>query len=400
MKKGKTILFLICQPLDQRNFDRFGIQIWRENGWLVEIIDMTPLLYPKVWKSFLSSDNKVINDNSYHLIYSESQLKTLINNSKYNVFIDLVGNFKISYLKLKLKLFRRNLYCITVNIGSMPLPIVQNKSSIFNFIKLIRKFSTTITSIFEYLRYLFFSIKFQKYLNNSFVAVAGRITYQSSLINFKSDKNIIKTHNLDYDRYLTNKFEPLFDKKKYIVFLDEDMPYHSDFIYTKTKPPVTPESYFPTMNRGLKIISDHVNSEVIIAAHPRSNYLGNKVESYGNSKIFINKTLELVRNCQGVVCHSSASIQLAVLFNKPVIFVTTDELKSSFYNEYIEAFANSLGKIPLNLDEDLSTVNWNDKFFIDSQKYKDYISDYIKCPESPDLPVMQIICNFITKQCQ
>jgi len=50
----KKVVILIEQPLDERNYQRFGIQTWLERNWLVEVCDLTPWAHPRVWQSFIA----------------------------------------------------------------------------------------------------------------------------------------------------------------------------------------------------------------------------------------------------------------------------------------------------------------------------------------------------------
>ncbi len=91
-------------------------------------------------------------------------------------------------------------------------------------------------------------------------------------------------------------------------------------------------------------------------------------------------TAELIKNCEFVICHSSTSIQLAVLFQKPLIFVTTDELELTSFGKEIEIFANQFGKVKINLNKNLDRIDWKKELQIDYSKYAEYKTNYIKLP--------------------
>ena len=48
----KRVVYLIEQPFDERNFERFGIQAWIDRQWDVEVWDLTPWAHPRVWEDF------------------------------------------------------------------------------------------------------------------------------------------------------------------------------------------------------------------------------------------------------------------------------------------------------------------------------------------------------------
>ena len=104
----------------------------------------------------------------------------------------------------------------------------------------------------------------------------------------------------------------------------------------------------------------------------------------------------MIRGCKAVICHDSTAIQYAVLFGKPVIFVTTDELSRAYEGTSIEKVAAELGKKPINLDRvDLRTVDWRNELKIDFDKYAKYRSKYIKADGSPDLPLWTIVIDYV-----
>ena len=67
--------------------------------------------------------------------------------------------------------------------------------------------------------------------------------------------SVIKSHNFDYDSFLQKKHIKSKKNSNYLVFLDEDGPYHSDFIFANVKPYITKENYYPSMNLGLDLIA-------------------------------------------------------------------------------------------------------------------------------------------------
>ena len=89
----KKIVYLLNQPLDKRNYDRFGIITWIDRGWCVEVWDMTPLLYPIVWKRFSELGKKIQQFEGYYAIASKNQLeKRCFDVSEINYFVDYIGN--------------------------------------------------------------------------------------------------------------------------------------------------------------------------------------------------------------------------------------------------------------------------------------------------------------------
>jgi hypothetical protein len=395
---SRKVIFLLCQPLDERNFERFGLQLWRDKNWEVEIWDFTPFLFPDVWKKFNDEHKSIVDDKSYFLIENKSTLKILLKRKERGgIFIDLIKNTSYHYLLVKYIFFRRGMHCVILQLGSLPLPEI-TATSISQYFKkavhqIFQKRGYFFSYLAEYSVYRFFNFLYEKYTDKTHIAISGELSYEDAKKKFKNGYNIIKAHNFDYDRFLNrNNTLPRFEPR-YIVFLDEDMPYHSDFLYQKVKSPVTPEKYYPSINKGLKFISELLHCDIKIAAHPRSNYTGLRSSSFDDASVYKNITDELIKSCEGVVCHCSASIQLAILYNKPLIFVTTNELIDSPYQIYIDNFASELATKVLNLDLDYSNKDILKHFIIDESKYLSYKTKYIKLPGTAERFSWEIISD-------
>jgi hypothetical protein len=88
------------------------------------------------------------------------------------------------------------------------------------------------------------------------------------------------------------------------------------------------------------------------------------------------------------------SINFAVLFHKPIIFITKDILKNSWDGLYIDLMATQFGKTPINID-DMQSINWEKELLINEKTYEDYKNSYIKKAGSDELPFWQIFANHI-----
>ena len=113
------------------------------------------------------------------------------------------------------------------------------------------------------------------------------------------------------------------------MFLDEDGSYHSMYNLINTKPYVTAENFYPSIDYGLNEIAKSLKLNVKIAAHPRSNYKAKKIK-YKHA-ILENQTFELIRDADVVVGNISASFKRAVIMKKPIIFLTTNEIQNKPY---------------------------------------------------------------------
>ena len=108
------------------------------------------------------------------------------------------------------------------------------------------------------------------------------------------------------------------------------------------------------------------------------------------------ETAKLVMDSKVVLVHQSTSLSYAILFKKPLIFLTTDKLAKSWIGPAIETFSKILNSLLINIDNS-SNKEFDAKTLlkIDEKKYKNYLDNYIKVPNSPDLPIWEIFAKEI-----
>jgi hypothetical protein len=276
-------------------------------------------------------DGLIIFKKINHLFFELNKLKNKA------VFIDLLG---LSYKENRIrKTIKTHGVLVRLNLGSVPLP--QN-ISIWKKITLFKRpfnFAKNFKRLFKY--------NFEKIMAKKnypdYLVVGGNVSMEA----IKGKKtSIIQAHNFDYDFFLKEKNVKQNKDTNFLVFLDEDGPYHSDFLKQEVDPYVTAKNYYHAIDLGLDVIAKSLKLNIKIAAHPRSNY-ENKEIKYKHT-ILQNQTFELVRDADVVVGHGSTALQWAVLMNKPIIFVTTNEIQNAFYAKnylkLINSFASELGK--------------------------------------------------------
>ena len=384
------IIYLIEQPLDERNYARFGIQTWIDRGWDVEIWDLTPFLYPKVWRDFIGRGKKLKEFNGYFPIKALTELKVryeLCENAGY--FIDFTGETYYS-MRIKWRLIQKGVLRVICATGSMPEPHGGKQEIMIK--KILKRFHVGPIKFFQWaLNVALRNLMFQ-FIRPEIGVAAGSL----SLHSLSHVNKIVQAHNLDYDIYLEIKDVIDTSASRQVVFLDQDYCFNSDFIYGGSSSPITSGKYFPAISKTLHKISEELQISMCIAAHPRSTYLQQNQDYFEGISIKYGVTAQLIRDCSVVLCHNSTAIQLAVLFEKPIIIVTTDELNNaSEVRESIACFATALGKSIINIDGDLNKIDWQKELRVDCQKYAEYKKKYVKMNESLEKKSWDILINSI-----
>lgn len=388
------IVYLIEQPLDERNYKRFGIQTWIDRGWDVEVWDLTPLTRPGVWQQFIESGRKVENTASHFPVTSKNRLKYLYSRvGKIGHFIDLTGD---DFYTIRVKMFLIRIGATRVRCWAGSIPDIGEVHKRSLACKFRENFSKGSNKGFKWLAQVFLMKLAIPFVRPGLVIVTGTKSLREAT-NSQQNQNALKVHNFDYDLFLKHKESIGLTAKEYAIFIDQDICFHPDYLTENFQKLASPERYFPSISKGLKIISDALEVDMKIAAHPRVSLYQHNPGLFEGIPIENGKTAELISNCKFVVCHYSTAIQLAVMFKKPLVFVTTDEIDSSPIGRYIAKFASIFGKSVIDLDGDLDKVDWHKELHVDFQKYDEYRNKYIKMDGSPEIPFWDIVIDHIEK---
>jgi len=76
--------------------------------------------------------------------------------------------------------------------------------------------------------------------------------------------------------------------------------------------------------------------------------------------------------------------------------LTSNILKNSWIGPRIDNFAKIINGQIINMDNDLNKpLDLQNLLKIDESKYKNYLDQYLKVPNSPDVPLWEIFTNYI-----
>lgn len=391
----------MVSQLSEYNYHRFGVHTFLENGYSVKLFDISPLLTSNYADIVVTDKKEGFND--YVLIHSVDELGLELEKYAPKNCLILFG-LELGYRTFMIyRIFKKYSvdYAFMV-LGNLPHGIHRADSlplcaKIIRYIKLfsIRAICDKIFSLMPRKYYGIFGIMPAKYY-----LVSGMDALKfAPCVYISSKTTVINAHSMDYDRYLEMDLSKPADLDmhiKYCVFLDEYYPFHPDYILAGVKPPCSENKYYHALNRFFDYIEKKFNLSVIIAAHPKANY-NLHPNAFPNRVVIYGKTNYLVRDAELVIMHDSTAINFSILFKKPILFITTDELKetANLNNEYISEFAEYFGQIPINIDEDYSSLCAIPN--IDKELYDKYKNDYIKMKNTPEKKIWDIFIDEIEK---
>ena len=381
----EKILILSPGPFSKRDYDRFGIDYLKKN-FSVRIIDLTAWLYPNFWKEI---SNKILKLEDCETISNKNDfLKFNTDNDPIIVLDFIEKNTKTNWVRSQLK--KRKCLFIGFDINLIPQDSFNILKSFkkHNFKKLPIKIISVLINFFLQKYYNFN----KKYLPQ--ILVVGGL---SSSRKFKIKRKIY-AHCMDYDVYLKIKNKTKENHnydRPYAVFLDEDMCNHPDYIFQNINIPVSENEYYPILINFFKRFELLTGLKIKFAAHPKSR-TRNLDKLLKNFDCSVGNTPELIKNSKAVILHASTSVSYAILFKKPALFLTSNELKNSWIGPRISNFVrNTNGKLinlSNNFDNELST---QDLFTVDKIQYQKYLEKYLKTPNSPEIPLWEIFTKDI-----
>jgi hypothetical protein len=208
----------------------------------------------------------------------------------------------------------------------------------------------------------------------------------------------IWAHSFDFDIYLELRSQAQSTSAPYAVFLDEDMIYHSDYDHLGIEPPTTEAAYYGPMKSFFKRLEQQIGMPVVIAAHPRSRY-DLRPHLWNGHATIRGRTAELVRDATLVLCHLSTSVGLAVLWHKPVITLTTNDIRLSYWGDAIALMSKALGAPLINVDA--APAEWpalTSVPEVNEEAYAMYREEYIKRSNTPEKPLWQIFADYVRSE--
>jgi hypothetical protein len=207
---------------------------------------------------------------------------------------------------------------------------------------------------------------------------------------------IIWIHALDYDRYLALRGRAFTPESDVAVFVDGYDFHHPDLSRCGECPYPWEAAYFARLRQFFDSLERAWGMRVVIAAHPLARY-DRPDEFFGNRPVIQGRTAELIQQGGLTLLHASTTVNYAVLFRKPVLFLTDKNYRSHVLGPYIESMAAKLHRPLVSLDQPLS-FDRKGVMQIDARIYREYQNHYIKKEGSEDLPFWEIYAAAVQSQ--
>lgn len=379
----ERIIFLTEGYFSQRDYQRFGIETLQENGFRVEVWDITPILYAGYSRVYSVPDYSGLSTfDDRHKAYEG--LSNLTSS-------DFVVNFVSYYFKnlwVYSALCRSSAAYAVFCANAIPIAQeihLQGKGKLLDN-SFVRKLIMLLKRVYMKIPFQFLGLKPAGFV------FAGGNKFLRHHYPIGKDTEILWIHTLDYDIYLKERKRNC-SVRNMAVFIDEFLPLHHEYTMFKFDPPIEAEKYFTLINHFFEFVEKVTGYEVVIAECPEANY-EDTPDYFRGRKRFKGQTAGLVHESKLVLGHYSTALNFANLFQKPIIFMTCYDFKKKFAGYQIQEMAKWFGKSPVTID-DPQDIDWEFELKASIKDYDNYRSAYIKTGNSQDLPFWQIVANRI-----
>ncbi len=195
------------------------------------------------------------------------------------------------------------------------------------------------------------------------------------LIGYKT--KLIWGQHRDYDDYLRENIKKINTKRKKALFIDQAIPYHPDRV-VKLGVTFDPKEYYKSIRNFLERLNESFGYEIEISCCPKIQVHKLK-KFFPKFKIEIGKTIKQIRNSSLVIAHHSNATNYAVIYKKPIIFITNNCLNNDLYYHYeeINLRAKLFNKRCINIDEKpiFDIANY---LKVNKKTYNNYLTNFIK----------------------
>jgi len=372
------LIILVGNKFTNRDYFRFNIdKLIDERNISVTIIDISICLKPDIDLSYYYNFDSISLFPRFNIIISNSfnDFKSAILLQKNTNILSLL---ECDFKTLKFyKFIFQNGFPISVfgvgTSGNVP-DFDYNKINTNSTIK--KHFNSSIRRVLSFTKRFYINIYINVYGINKlkFYFLFGGNKAKSNFILIGKKTKIVKVNSLNYSNYLSVKESKNdFKGKEYFVFLDQNIVKSSDSSFRNESFEYDVQSYYRNLNELFKSIENYFNVKIIISLHPKANDKNFTLFFKKYKIVRLPSSIELIKHSKGVITSYSTAIDFAILYNKPIIMFTNNEINLYKY-PIIEAFSKYLDISVVNID---NKYNLRKEDVVNKANYGKYISDFL-----------------------
>jgi hypothetical protein len=351
----RSYIVVTSWAMNERDFERFGCEFFESKGYNVQVFDAMDICFPGL-RGRVFGENSVLFEKA-KVIANWLPLKALcLTLNSDDIFI-LIAPLDKKSLELLRFLSLSKAKFGTLAIGAVPqssflfpsdfsLNSIQTSVSIL-FKRIFKKLSSFVSKLKNTIWFLCKGLRFPNFFVSGSRANQSHSGYFHQFVS-----KTIKVHSTDFDTFLSIKaaFLPRVVEEKYAVFLDEFYPYHPDNLAMGIDLKIDADEYYRTLDCFFRHLETIHSVQIVVAAHPRSDYELRGDNFYGR-KVIKGQTGLLVRDSEFVIAHQSTSTSFAACFQKRVFFVVSNQIDKTRDFLTIRLTAAWFGESVINVDK-------------------------------------------------
>lgn len=374
---NNVLYVCVKNPFCQRDMERMGIEAL-ERKFEVQILDCTEWLMPMAHATRGNSGFERFN---LYRIASLAEFRQRISRRPGGLAVDYVGQFSVQAVLLFHALRRNGTRIVIVDSGAYPSPDMALGQ---------RSFVAKVADAWRHGVFgQMFKEKCVKWLlkvlpdqSPDFAFVAGQ-AWQGDP-RFQSAASHIPAHSFDYEVFRARRQAHGATVPPYAVYLDEKIAGHEDNTELGLPEPAAASTFYPALRRFFDDFESGTGLPVAIAAYPSVDLELGRAQ-FGDRTIRKGQTAELVRDASLVFVHASTALSYAVLWRKPLVFLTSTEIRSGWYQPWIDAPRVLLHAPIFDIDEPFPQRPKEEWLQHDGAAYDGYEARFIKGADAPDV---------------
>ncbi len=378
MKKKIILLW----PFGFRKFDwkRYELSYLEKENFEIEVHELVNFLIPH----FTSAFHELLKDEKVKRFKNFSEWKNYMHNhikeNKENIFIlkhALDNNINFNFLKINREIKKLDIKTLKISGISHPVMTLQKKFYLNHFFQnMIRQFKKNVFA-FNIRKFILNFLYLNFYKKDDYNLCFNKINFDRKYLDKTTN---IKANSFDYSSsIIIQKTTPNLKKNfKYALFLEAPTPLFKgdELIWEGQNEGFTKEKWFPSLRTFFDKLEKHLNLKVIVAPHPKVKH-EKFPPYYGGRAVSEQSLVESSYQADLIITHWSAGLSFGVIYNKPIMLITSDELiKNQEFVRQQELFSKELGTDIINIDKKIDETKINKILEIDKAKYLEYIQNY------------------------
>lgn len=372
VKKKYVLLFL--HMITERDVQRFGCDTFLRRGYDVNLVCCWDTLYVNSLKTFEIGDFR--NAPGVFKPQSREELEQFIDTLSPIDLILMTVPLSVGSFWIFQALDKRGLRYSCISLGAIPETFLCKKGTLLNLFKCLRM---KALEAYGFVRRLVAKIRLMSAIGVPYLRLKAPLIFMRAGANrlafsfpapFISLSHVIYVEGFECVWAKSSKGDvtPFIDGP-YVVFLEGGIGNQPDAKILNLNPVDNIDLYFSDLQRTLSKVEKDTGLPVIIALHPKSSYSESEQRNFFGDRLAIKgESAALVKNAELVLAHYSTSISFAVIYRKPIIFLSNETFRNYQDGYYIYIFASwfdqeviDMGEIDLEQGEPIKIIPVSDK---------------------------------------